>query len=217
MRGFARSNGNPRWRGCIRPSSTTPTATTGPSASSSRPSAIHSPDLWEAFHSIDWLERDPDEGRPGQRDRLRARPPRGAFHRGARDNRKPLGEGGVEALVDLLAPSVEIRVPLGDQLMLEAAQLEALTHEQATALRQMRRNPAWSSSAGRGRAKPCSRSRTLAGLPVRATRSCHLLQPQAARGPGGPLRDRRARHPARSQPCGRASPPRGTRTTDGLG
>jgi hypothetical protein len=63
-----------------------------------------------------------------------------AYHRGARDKRKPLGEEGVEALVDLLAPSVEIRLPLGEQLMDEAAHLESLTQEQSRALRQMRRN-----------------------------------------------------------------------------
>jgi len=203
------------------------------------------PDPWEAFHSIDWLERDPDEGaRVGEIDFVLAHPKEGiltlevkgggiesnhgawrrkkpdgkwkpmkdpvkqvrdnqfalerllqrmpewpidkpfmanglvfplasvhqfslgpgtdpaiiidrndiddlpaaiervlAFHRGARDKRKPLGEEGVEALVDLLAPSVEIRVPLGEQLMLEESQLESLTQEQAKALRRMRRNP----------------------------------------------------------------------------
>lgn len=63
------------------------------------------------------------------------------FHRGSRDKRKPLGEEGVEALVDLLAPTVEISVPLGEQLMLEESQLEKLTQEQARGLRRMRRNP----------------------------------------------------------------------------
>jgi hypothetical protein len=63
-----------------------------------------------------------------------------AFHRGARDKRNLLGEEGMEALVDLLAPSVNIRVPLGERLMLEEAQLESLTKEQARGLRQMRRN-----------------------------------------------------------------------------
>jgi len=64
-----------------------------------------------------------------------------AFHRGARDKRRRLGEAGVEALVDLLAPTVAIRVPLGEQLLDEEAQLETLTAEQSHLLARMRRDP----------------------------------------------------------------------------
>ena len=64
-----------------------------------------------------------------------------AFHRGARDKRRRLGKEGVEGLVDLLAPSVEIRVPLGETLMEEEAQLESLTQEQSRLLLRMRRDP----------------------------------------------------------------------------
>jgi hypothetical protein len=64
-----------------------------------------------------------------------------AYHRGARDKRSPLGEEGVEGLVDLLAPSVEIRVPLGETLMEEEAALESLTREQSRLLLRMRRDP----------------------------------------------------------------------------
>lgn len=63
-----------------------------------------------------------------------------AFHRGARDKRKAPGQDGVEALRDLLAPSVSITVPLGEQLMDEAAELESLTLEQSRLLLRMRRD-----------------------------------------------------------------------------
>jgi hypothetical protein len=64
-----------------------------------------------------------------------------AFHRGARDKRHRLGEAGVGALVDLLTPTVDIRVPLGEQLLDEEAQLESLTAEQSRLLARMRRDP----------------------------------------------------------------------------
>lgn len=37
-----------------------------------------------------------------------------AYHRGARDKRKPLGPGGAAALRELLAPTISIRVAHGD-------------------------------------------------------------------------------------------------------
>jgi hypothetical protein len=64
-----------------------------------------------------------------------------AFHRGSRDKRRPLGADGVAALVDLVAPTVEVRVPLGEQLIQEVAELESLTLEQARFLQRVRRDP----------------------------------------------------------------------------
>ncbi len=81
------------------------------------------------------IDRNDREDLPAAVDRILA------FHRGARDKRLPLGDEGVEALVDLLAPSVQIRVPLGERLLDEEAQLESLTHEQARLLLAMRRDP----------------------------------------------------------------------------
>ncbi len=98
-----------------------------------------------------------------------------AFHRGNRDKRRPLGEEGMEALVELLAPSVAIRVPLGERLMDEESQLESLTKEQARALRKMRRNPrmVFIGCAGSGKTMLANaHARRLAGEGFRVLFTC---------------------------------------------
>jgi hypothetical protein len=64
-----------------------------------------------------------------------------AFHRGSRDKRRPPGPDGVAMLRDLLAPTIEIEVPLATQFFAEDAALVELTREQAMLLARMARNP----------------------------------------------------------------------------
>lgn len=58
-----------------------------------------------------------------------------AYHRGARDKRKALGEDGIEMLRDLLAPEFAIPITLADQFAEEEEQLIMLTAEQSALMR----------------------------------------------------------------------------------
>ncbi len=62
------------------------------------------------------------------------------FHGGARDKRKPLGPEGAALLRQLLAPQVQIRVPMATKFLEEEEALVTLTHEQSMALARMKRN-----------------------------------------------------------------------------
>ena len=64
-----------------------------------------------------------------------------AFHRGARDTRVVPGEKGARAVRDVLAPQVEIRVPMAAEFLDEEEALVLLTHEQSMLLARMRRDP----------------------------------------------------------------------------
>ena len=63
-----------------------------------------------------------------------------AFHRGARDRRAAPGNEGTEAVRNLLAPQVEIRVPMAAEFLDEEEALVLLTHEQSMLLARMRRD-----------------------------------------------------------------------------
>ena len=62
------------------------------------------------------------------------------YHRGARDRRPPPDEEGMQMLRDLLAPRVQIRVPMAAHFTDEEERLILLTHEQGMALARMRRD-----------------------------------------------------------------------------
>jgi len=63
-----------------------------------------------------------------------------AFHRGARERRRPPGFDGAAALRELLVPSVSLRVPMAEDMLEEEAALIHLTAEQGMLLARMRRN-----------------------------------------------------------------------------
>ncbi len=64
-----------------------------------------------------------------------------AYHRGAREKRKPPGEKGADALRDLLAPEVRIEVPMASEFLDEEEALITLTHDQAMLLNRFGRDP----------------------------------------------------------------------------
>jgi AAA domain/Nuclease-related domain/UvrD-like helicase C-terminal domain len=63
-----------------------------------------------------------------------------AFHRGAREKRKPPGEKGATAIRDLLAPDVRIEVPMASEFLDEEEALITLTHDQAVLLNRFGRD-----------------------------------------------------------------------------
>ena len=63
-----------------------------------------------------------------------------AYHRGSRDKRVAPGAGGVAAIRDLLAPQIDIPVPMGALFPDEEEQLIKLTREQGMLLNRMRRD-----------------------------------------------------------------------------
>jgi hypothetical protein len=63
------------------------------------------------------------------------------FCRGARDRRRMPGEAAADALRDLIAPPVSIRVPLAEQFLTEEAAMVELTREQSMLLAGLKRNP----------------------------------------------------------------------------
>jgi hypothetical protein len=56
------------------------------------------------------------------------------FHRGSRDKRELLDEGGLAALTEILAPNVRIEVPMATDFLDEEEQLITLTHQQSMLL-----------------------------------------------------------------------------------
>lgn len=62
-----------------------------------------------------------------------------AYHRGARDKHKAPGAEGAEALRELLAPTISIRVPMAAEFVEEEEALIHLTHEQSRLLTHVRR------------------------------------------------------------------------------
>ena len=64
-----------------------------------------------------------------------------AYHRGARDKRALPGQDGVTAVRQLLAPQVQITVPMAAEFLDEEEALILLTHEQSMLLARMRRDP----------------------------------------------------------------------------
>jgi hypothetical protein len=62
------------------------------------------------------------------------------FHRGSRDKRKAPGEEGAQMLRQLLAPDVQIEVPMAEEFLDEEEALVTLTHEQAKLLNHHARN-----------------------------------------------------------------------------
>jgi hypothetical protein len=64
-----------------------------------------------------------------------------AFHRGARDKRRPPGEPGTAMLRDLLAPAIHIEVPMAAAFLEEERALIELTREQSMLLARLSRNP----------------------------------------------------------------------------
>jgi len=63
------------------------------------------------------------------------------YHRGSEDKRSPPGEEGIDLLRDLLAPRIEIEVPLSTQFMEEEEALVLLTHDQSLLLNRLGRTP----------------------------------------------------------------------------
>lgn len=63
-----------------------------------------------------------------------------AYHRGARDKRRPPGAEGAEMLRDLLAPRITIDVPLAEKILEEEEQLIQLTVDQTRLLNAYGRN-----------------------------------------------------------------------------
>jgi len=64
-----------------------------------------------------------------------------AYHRGSREKRKPPGVDGARSLKQLLAPTVQLRVPLAADIVDEEAALVQLTGEQAWVLARLGRTP----------------------------------------------------------------------------
>jgi Nuclease-related domain/UvrD-like helicase C-terminal domain/AAA domain len=64
-----------------------------------------------------------------------------AFHRGARERRRPPGAEGVAMLRDLLAPQISIEVPMAAAFLEEEQALVQLTRDQSLLLARMARNP----------------------------------------------------------------------------
>jgi Nuclease-related domain/UvrD-like helicase C-terminal domain/AAA domain len=64
-----------------------------------------------------------------------------AFHRGAREKRRPPGKDGVAMLRDLLAPPISIEAPIAAAFLGEEQALVELTREQSLVLARMGRNP----------------------------------------------------------------------------
>lgn len=64
-----------------------------------------------------------------------------AYHRGAREKRKPPGDKGADAVRDLLAPEVRIEVPMASEFLEEEEALITLTRDQAMLLNRFGRDP----------------------------------------------------------------------------
>jgi len=63
-----------------------------------------------------------------------------AFHRGSREKRRPPGPDGVAMVRELLAPVVQIEVPMAERFLEEESALITLTHQQSVELARLRRN-----------------------------------------------------------------------------
>ena len=117
-----------------------------------------------------------------------------AFHRGARDTRVVPGEKGATAVRDVLAPQIEIRVPMAAEFLDEEEALVLLTHEQSMLLARMRRDPRMviRGCAGSGKTMlAVEHARRLAADGRRV--GFRLLQPCAARPPAEDLAGGRGR------------------------